>query len=140
MLWHGMVVPYETSIETHVLIILPGRHSIGDAFHAAHYERKLQSWGLRFIGWVLLFFAVTCTSELISISLIDLPFASAILPNGQHPLYGNIILSLSMAFVISALCWLVVRPWMGVGMLCAAVSPFLFCARSIARSYQRVGT
>lgn len=137
---NGLIVPYETSIETNVLIILSGRHSIEDAFHAAHYERKLQSWGLRFIGWVLLFFAVTCTSELISIALIDLPFASAVLPNSQQPLYGNIILSLSMAFVISALCWLVLRPWVGAGMLCAAISPFLLCARGIVHSYQRVDT
>lgn len=137
---NGLIVPYETSIETNVMIVLSGRHSIEDAFHAAHYERKLQSWGLRFIGWVFLFFAVTCTSELLSIALIDLPFASAVLPNSQQPLYGNILLSVSMAFVISAMCWLVLRPWVGAGMLCAAISPFLFCARGIVHSYQRVGT
>lgn len=133
-------MPYMTSINSTVLILLPGRHSIEDAFHAAHYERKLHSWALRFIGWVLIFFAVTCTSDAFNVVFGDIRWFAIILPNPRQPLYGNILLSLSIAMVTSALCWLLFRPWLAFGMFCAAISPFIFCARSILNTYQRLET
>lgn len=97
---NGLITTYETSIGTNVLIVLSGNYSIEDSFHAAHYEQKLQTWGLRFIGWILLFFACACTYEMLSIASIDLSFAS------KHPLLGIVLISLLMASIISSLCWL----------------------------------
>lgn len=132
-------MPYVTSINSTVLILLPGRHSLNEAFEAAHYERKLHAFSLRFIGWVLLFFSVTCISELLTVVLGDIRLFAILLPNPQQPLYGNILLSLSLAITITALCWLLFRPWLALGMLLAATSPFIFCTRSIVTSYHRIG-
>lgn len=122
------------------MILLEGRHNIKDAFHAAHYERKLHSWAIRFIGWVLIFFSVTCTSDMFNVVFRDIRLFAIILPDPRQPLYGNVLLSLSLAMVISALCWLIFRPWLAFGMLCAAISPFIFCARGIINTYQRLDT
>lgn len=132
------LVPYVTSIDTRVLIVLPGSLTRDEAFAAAHYENKLHAWGLRFIGWVLLFFAVSCSSDLITLTLSDLPLFSRLWLNQRQPLPGNIFLSISVAFFIIAMCWLIFRPWVGVAMLCAAVSPFVFCASRFSHEYQRV--
>lgn len=133
---NSVIVPYTTSINTTVLIVLPGKHTVNDAFYAAHYERKLVAWGWRFIGWVLLFFATTCTSELFVVAVGDIHFFSYFLPNPRQPLYGNVLLSLSAAFSVTALSWLLFRPWLGIGMLIAAASPFIFCTRGLLHSYQ----
>lgn len=133
-------MPYVTSLNTTVLILLPGRHTIDESFDAAHYERKMHAWALRFIGWILLFFSVTCTSELLTVVLGDIYLFAILLPNPEQPLYGNVLLSLSSAIIITALCWLMFRPWLAFGMLFAATSPFIFCARSIMNSYHRLGT
>lgn len=135
---NGLLVPYKSSINTSVLIMLPGRHTLDEAFHAAHYERRLHSWALRFIGWVIIFFATICTSELLTVVLSDIPFFAILLPNPSQPLYGIILLSLSMAMTIISISWMIFRPWLAAGMFCAAISPFLFCARSLVNSYERV--
>lgn len=137
---NDLLVPYTTSINSTVLILLPGRHTVEESFDAAHYERKLHAWALRFIGWVLLFFSATCTTELLTVVFGDIRLFTFILPNQQQPLYGNILLSISLAIIIAALCWLLFRPWLAFGMLFAAISPFIFCARSIVYSYHRLGT
>lgn len=134
------MVPYVTSINTSVLILLAGRHTLDESFDAAHYERKLHAWALRCIGWILLFFAITCTSELFTVVLGDIRLFAIILPNPQQPLYGNVLLSFSIAIILTALCWLLFRPWLALGMLFAATSPFVFCAHSIVNSYHRIGT
>lgn len=132
-------MPYVTSINTTVLILLPGRHSIEETFDAAHYERKMHSFALRFIGWILLFFSSTCTTDLLTIVLGDIRLFQILLPNPQQPLYGNVLLSLSLAIIITAFCWLLLRPFLAFGMILAATSPFIFCARSIFNSYHRLG-
>lgn len=137
---NGQLVPYVSSLKNNVLIILPGRHTLNEAFDAAHYERKLHSWALRFIGWVFIFFATICTTELMNIVLSDIPFFAILLPNPQHPMYGMILLSASTALTIISISWLIFRPWLAVGMFCAAISPFIFCAHSLLSGYQRVNT
>lgn len=133
-----MFVPYVTSIGTNVLILLPGRHTLDEAFDAAHYERKLHAWALRFISWVLIFFSVTCTTELLTVAFGDIRLFAILLPNPEQPLYGNILLSMSLAIILTALCWIVFRPLLAFGLLFAAVSPFIFCARSIINSYHHI--
>lgn len=59
------------------------------------------------------------------------------MPDGDHPVTGNLILSFSIALAVTALAWICHRPWIGCGMIFAAVSPFLLCARGVIM-YQRV--
>lgn len=135
---NGLLVPYISKINSTVLILLPGHHTIEETFHAAHYERKLHAWAKRFIGWGLIFFSTICTSELLTVVFGDIRLFAIILPNPEQPLYGNILLSFSVAIILIAFCWLLLRPWLALGMLFAATSPFIFFARNIVHGYHRL--
>lgn len=132
------LVPYVTSIGKNVLVLLPGRHTLEETFHAAHHERKLHAWTFRFIGWVLLFFSVICLTQTLSICLGDIRLFAILLPNPEQPFYGNVVLSLSCMITIVALSWLVFRPWLAIGMICAAISPFMFWSQGFTINTQRV--
>lgn len=60
----GVIVPFETSLKTNVLLVFRGEMTLEEAFKAEHYQQRLTTWLIRFVGWVALFFAATCTSTL----------------------------------------------------------------------------
>lgn len=62
---NGKIVPYQTSVNVNVLLVYEGEHTLSAAFKAAHYNYKLTTWCFRFAGWLLLFFAITATSNLL---------------------------------------------------------------------------
>lgn len=61
----------------------------------------------------------------------------SIVPDRRHPVSGNLLLSMSIALLITSIAWIFQRPWLGVSMIVAAVSPFIYFARGISQ-YQRV--
>lgn len=61
----GKIVPYQTAVNVQVLLVYEGEHTLAATFKAAHYTHKLTTWAYRFGGWLLLFFAITCTSSLL---------------------------------------------------------------------------
>lgn len=67
MLQKGKIVPYPTSVNINVLLVFEGDLSLASALKAAHHSYKLTTWGFRFIGFVLLFFAITCTTALLQV-------------------------------------------------------------------------
>lgn len=132
----GFIRPFLSSnSNTKVLVILPGEHSIADAIDATHYQNKLAAWSLRFIGWVLIFFATTCLSSLIHVAVRNNRFLYRFSPDPSDPVKGNILLSLSMTLFIISIAWVFLRPFLGIGILCAAASPFVFCARRFYPDY-----
>lgn len=62
---NGKIVPFPTSVNVPVLIVLEGEHTIYSAIRSAHYAHKVSTWSYRFVGWLLLFFAITCLSSLL---------------------------------------------------------------------------
>lgn len=65
------------------------------------------------------------------------PLFWSIAPDPRHPVSGNLLLSLSVALIITSIAWIFQRPWLGGSMIVAAVSPFIYFARGIAQ-YQRI--
>ena len=126
-----MIGPYTSNAGPDVLILYIGELSVGDAFKTAHYEQKLVTWALRFVGFVLLFFSATCSYDMLQLVAAKLPLLTRIVPNPSSPMSGNILLSLSATLVIAAVSWIVFRPWIGIGMMCAAASPFLIWHRQL---------
>lgn len=135
---NGLVRPYVSSSNTKVLVVMPGEHSIAQAIEATHYRNKLSAWAVRFVGWVLIFFATTCLSTLIYIAIGNNRYLYRFSPNPMDPFKGNVLLSLSIALIIIAIAWVFLRPWLGIGILCAALSPFLFCARRFYQHYPHI--
>lgn len=134
---NGKIVPYETSRKSKVLLVYRGEYSLKDAFKSEHHVQRLTTWGFRFIGWVLLFFGATCTASLLHIILSRICFLSSLAPDPTYPVSANLVLSFSMALVITSIAWVLHRPWIGAGLLFAAASPFLYCARSVVQ-YQKI--
>lgn len=64
---NGKIVKYDTSHGRSLIIVKKGPMSVEDAIKAEHYSERLTTWGFRFFGWVLLFFAATCTARLLFI-------------------------------------------------------------------------
>lgn len=60
------IVPYVSRYNVPVLLVESGEHTPERALKTAHYSLKMKTWSVRAIGWLLLFFAVTCTSSIIS--------------------------------------------------------------------------
>ncbi|XP_055688427.1 transmembrane protein 43 homolog [Lutzomyia longipalpis] len=136
-LQRGTIVPYETSLKSHVLLVYRGQLSVTEAFKQEHHSQRMTTWIIRFFGWLLLFFAATATASVVHVALAQNRFLSRIAPDPSHPVSANFILSFSLALLITALAWAFHRPWMGAGLLLAAASPFLYCARGVAQ-YHRV--
>lgn len=61
------IVPYRTSRGLNILLVYPGKLSLIDVFKKEHHAQRLTTWGFRFMGWILVFFGVTCTSSLLHI-------------------------------------------------------------------------
>lgn len=133
----GKIVPYQTNRMRKILLVYPGEISLTDVFKKEHHAQRLTTWGFRFIGWVLLFFGATCTASLLHYILSRIYLLSSLAPDPLFPVSTNIILSMSLALVITSVAWFFHRPWFGTGLLFAALSPFFYCARGVVQ-YQRV--
>ncbi|XP_053675842.1 transmembrane protein 43 homolog [Anopheles nili] len=137
-LLNGKIVPYESTHSRKVLLLEPGEHNLSEIFRFEHHQQRLATWGIRFIGWVLLFFSAICCTTIMQHLVREHRFLRIFFPDANFSLSTNIMTSLSVALVIVSVAWIVHRPWLGGGLLFAAVSPFLYCARSIMGGYQRM--
>lgn len=61
------IEPYRTSRGVDILLVYPGELSLTEVFKKEHHAQRLTTWGFRFMGWVLVFFGVTCTSTLLHV-------------------------------------------------------------------------
>ena len=64
---NNKIVPYTTSKGVDILLVYAGELSLTEVFKNEHHQQRLTTWGFRFMGWVLVFFGVTCTSTLLHI-------------------------------------------------------------------------
>lgn len=152
----GKIVAYNTAVNVPVRMVLPGEHSVAAAFRTAHYSYKLNTWIVRFGAYLLLYFAVTCTSKLLHLlckyfffradehffftKFIFLVAQNSILWTIVAPnqgVSGNLLLSLSIALIITSFAWVFQRPYLACSMIVAAVSPFLYFARGFMQ-YHRI--
>ncbi|KAM7359043.1 transmembrane protein 43 [Cochliomyia hominivorax] len=131
------IEPYRTSRGVDILLVYPGELSLTEVFKKEHHAQRLTTWGFRFMGWVLVFFGVTCTSTLLHVILSRIQFLSSLAPDPRYPVGTNVLLSLSMALIIAAVAWILHRPMVGAGLMFAAASPFVWFARGVT-NYQRV--
>lgn len=66
-----------------------------------------------------------------------MPVLWTLAPDARYPIRSNLVVTFVMAIAITSLAWVWQRPWLGLGMMMAAVSPMLFFARTMVR-YERV--
>lgn len=64
---NNKILPYRTSRGVDILLVYNGELGLAEVFKREHHAQRLTTWGYRFMGWVLVFFGVTCTSKLLHI-------------------------------------------------------------------------
>uniref|UniRef100_A0A336LMM0 CSON013011 protein n=1 Tax=Culicoides sonorensis TaxID=179676 RepID=A0A336LMM0_CULSO len=133
---NNKIVPFKSKLGKKILILYKGEFDLHDVFDKEHRSQKLTAWGFRFIGFVLIFFAVTCTSHLLTTILSSNWFTAHLAPNPANVFASNLGFSLSTALLITSVAWILHRPWLGASLLCTAITPVLF--RRQAVRYQRM--
>ncbi|XP_055625694.1 transmembrane protein 43 homolog [Toxorhynchites rutilus septentrionalis] len=134
----GKIVPYESSRSKKVLLIYPGELSLHDVFKLEHHAKRMLTWGWRLIGWIMLFLSATCSSAVLQYITSQSRMLRQFVPDPTFPVSTNLMMSFSLALAIISFAWIIHRPMLGGGILVAAVSPFLYCARSLFNNYQRM--
>ncbi|XP_052860598.1 transmembrane protein 43 homolog [Anopheles cruzii] len=134
----GRIVPYESTHARKVLLMESGEHNLHGIFRIEHQQQRLVTWGVRFVGWVLLFFSSICCGPIMEHLVREHRLLRMFAPHGRFSLMNNVTLSLSAGLAIVSVAWIVYRPWLAGGLLLAAMSPFLYCARGVVGTYQRI--
>ncbi|XP_050094744.1 transmembrane protein 43 homolog [Anopheles aquasalis] len=134
----GKIVPYESTHSRKVLLLELGEHNLHEIFRMEHHQQRLVTWGVRFAGWVMLFFAATCCTTIMEHLVRQHRLLRIFCPDATFNFHRNATFSFSVALVIVSIAWIAHRPWLGGGLLVAAMSPFLYCARGMMGNYQRV--
>lgn len=134
---NGKIVPHTTSQNGKVLLVFPGELNVMQAFKSEHHSQKLTTWGFRFFGWLILFFATISSAKIINYIFSSNRILAFFAPDMTHPVSSNFILSFSFALFVASFAWVLYRPWFSGGLILAASSPFLYSVRGIAQ-FQRV--
>jgi len=133
----GKIVPYRSiSGKKRVLIVQKGEVKLDDAFRQEHKAQRMTTWGFRFVGFVIVFFAVTCTSHLLTILLTGNILTAQLAPDPENLVSSNLAVAFSASLMITSVAWIVHRPWLGASLLCTAIAPAFFRRQNIR--YQRI--
>ncbi|KAL7732558.1 hypothetical protein ACLKA6_019191 [Drosophila palustris] len=131
------VEPYVTTRGVPVLLVYPGEISALEVFRLEYRAQVLHTWWWRFIGWLLIFFGVTCNSRLLRVSLLRIPLLIALAPDTRFPVTSNFIIAFSLALTIAAVAWILHRPVIGACLFLAGASPYVWLTRNLV-DYNRL--
>ncbi|XP_016973177.1 transmembrane protein 43 homolog [Drosophila rhopaloa] len=131
------LVPFITSRGVPVLLVYPGGLSVQEVFRLEARAQVLHTWWWRFVGWLLIFFGVTCNTKILRLLFIRVPLLAALAPDPQFPVTGNLLIAFSMALTIAAVAWILHRPVIGACLFLAGASPYVWFTRNLV-DYQRL--
>ncbi|EDW30466.1 GL17821 [Drosophila persimilis] len=131
------LVPYVTSRGVRVLLVYPGPLTVHEVFKLESRTQVLHTWWRRFIGWLLIFFGVTCNSKILRLLLLRVPLLICLAPDPQFPMTGNFVIAFSLALINAAVAWILHRPLIGACLFLAGASPYLWFTRSLV-DYHRL--
>lgn len=114
---------YTTKAGTKILIVEAGHHAASDMFANAEASNTTLTWGLRFVGWILMCIGFSMLVGPINIVADIIPFVGDLVGVGTG-LFGLMIGS-SLALVCIAVGWIAARPVIGILMLAAAIGAFV---------------
>ncbi|KAJ8920944.1 hypothetical protein NQ315_015737 [Exocentrus adspersus] len=131
----GVLVPYTTSKGHNIALLRHGSLNINQMFSAEHYDAKMETWKLRGVGVFVLYAASVCLAKLLKIIVRQTPILSNIV-SGEASSFGNMVLAVSLSLLVIATAWMFYRPMLGMGLIFAAVSPFLYCMMGVYNAAQ----
>ncbi|EDV96867.1 transmembrane protein 43 homolog [Drosophila grimshawi] len=131
------VEPYITTRGVPVLLLHHGEISAAELFRMEYRAQALHTWWWRFVGWLLIFFGVTCNTKMLRLLLLRVPPLMGLAPDLHFPVTGNFVIAFSLALTIAAIAWILHRPVIGACLFMAGASPYVWLTRNLV-DYQRV--
>jgi hypothetical protein len=111
--------PYGTKAGRNIDILSVGSHSADEMFKSAEESNILLTWGLRALGFFLMFFGISLLFQPLVILADVLPFLGSLVGVGTGLLAFTIAAALSCVTI--AIAWLTYRPIIGGALLVAAI-------------------
>ncbi len=111
-------VPYVASNGNTVELLENGFQSAEQMFQAAQDRNTLLTWGLRLLGFVLMFIAFRMLFDTLRVLAAVIP-ALGSLVGGAIGLVAGILAGV-ISLIVIAIAWVVYRPLLGVGLLVVA--------------------
>lgn len=110
---------YLTKAGTTILLVEPGLHPAAEMLKHAEESNSMLTWGLRFVGWLLMCIGFSMMVGPITIVADIIPFLGDLVGLGTG-LFGFAMGS-SLALVCIAIGWIFARPLVGILMLAGAL-------------------
>lgn len=100
-----------------------GKLSAKEIFAKEHQQNTFMTWGIRFAGWLIMFFGFVCLTSILT-TLVDwLPIIRDLVAAGVGIM--NLAFSISLSLTVIALGWIRYRPLFGMAVLAMALTPFI---------------
>ncbi|WAR25837.1 TMM43-like protein [Mya arenaria] len=117
------LLPYKTVAGDTLELLYFGSLSPKAVFDREMVQNTMFTWGLRFVGWLLMFIGFTCLTSIVT-TLVDwIPIVRDLVTMGVCLM--NLSLSISLSLTIIAIGWIFYRPLLGFAILAMAATPFI---------------
>ncbi|KAK3101722.1 hypothetical protein FSP39_005826 [Pinctada imbricata] len=114
---------YRSSYGNDIEFLYFGELSPEDIFSKEQNKNTFITWGVRFLGWLLMFVGFGCLTSIVT-TLVDwLPIVRELVAAGVTIM--NLSLSISLSLTVIALGWITYRPLLGLTILAMAATPFI---------------
>ncbi len=117
------LTPFKTASGYKVGLVVPGDVDADDMVAHKQSEEKILTWILRGVGLLCFFFALLLLASPVEIVADILPFVGSIVGGGIF--FFAVMLSIPLTLVTIALSWVLVRPFIGIGLVAAAIAVVL---------------
>lgn len=111
-------VPYPVENKGSIQLLQLGTLTAEAMFQQAHTHNKMMTWGLRLLGFILMFAGLNMVFKPLSVLADVLPLLGRIVSMGTGLI--SFLISLSFAMLTIAIAWLVFRPVLGISLLVVA--------------------
>lgn len=117
------LLPYQTLAGDPLEILYVGSLTAQEIFNKEKMSNTMLTWGLRFLGWLIMFFGFSCLTAIIT-TLVDwIPIVRELI--GLGVCLMNVSLAISLSLTIIAVAWIFYRPWLGITLLVLGMIPFI---------------
>lgn len=116
--------PYVTSNGGDIILTKSGQHSAENMFASAHSSNNMMTWGLRVLGFFMMFAGLNMVFKPLSVIGDVVPFIGSLIGMGTSLV--SFLISFVCTLITIAIAWIFYRPILGIILLAlAAVGIFL---------------
>jgi len=131
----GTFEPFVAKAGGTIEMLETGTVSAEAMFAAAHQANKFMTWGLRLLGFVLMFVGFSLLFRPLSVLADVVPFIGNIVGVGTG--FVAFLLSLPLTLLVISVAWVFYRPLIGIPLVVAAIAGFAFLISKLMAQKKR---